>query len=265
MFLIKKSNKSKAKFYKNTSIFFSSKKNNKFKFFINKNPGHNKLGKITVRHKKKINKNLNVSINFSRNFLGINLTVIETIYLNKKKPYLMLVKNKYNSISYFLKPHGIFLSSKIRNFIFNIDYLKKKNININMKSIGNLIPLFFFKTNDLMFNLISNLFKNFYFCISGGTYIKVLYKSYCQNFLFVILPSKKQIKLPVNFFAVLGRNSNKNKKKHVVGLAGNSFKLGKRSSVRGVAMNPVDHPNGGRTKTNSPEKSPWGWIAKKSK
>jgi ribosomal protein L2 len=35
--------------------------------------------------------------------------------------------------------------------------------------------------------------------------------------------------------------------------------------VRGVAMNPVDHPNGGRTKSCSPELSPWGWIAKKNK
>jgi large subunit ribosomal protein L2 len=36
-------------------------------------------------------------------------------------------------------------------------------------------------------------------------------------------------------------------------------------SVRGVAQNPVDHPNGGRTKTNKPERSPWGWVAKKGK
>jgi len=256
MFLIKKSNKSKAKFFKNTSIFFSSKKNNKFKFFINKNPGHNKLGKITVRHKRKKIKNLNISINFSRNFLGKNLIVLENLYLNKKKPFLMLVKNKYNSISYFLKPHGIFLNTKIRNFIFNMDDLKKKNINIKVKAIGNLISLNFFKTNDFIFNLVSNLFNSFNFCKSGGTYIKVMYKSFCQKFLYVNLPSKKQIKLNIKFFAVLGRNSNKNKKKHIIGLAGVAFKLGTRSSVRGVAMNPVDHPNGGRTKTNSPEKSP---------
>jgi large subunit ribosomal protein L2 len=35
--------------------------------------------------------------------------------------------------------------------------------------------------------------------------------------------------------------------------------------VRGVAMNPVDHPHGGRTKSSSPEISPWGWVAKKNK
>ena len=35
--------------------------------------------------------------------------------------------------------------------------------------------------------------------------------------------------------------------------------------VRGVAMNPVDHPHGGRTKTNQPEVSKWGWVAKHSR
>ena len=38
-----------------------------------------------------------------------------------------------------------------------------------------------------------------------------------------------------------------------------------KSCVRGVAMNPVDHPHGGNTKTNKPEVSKWGWIAKHSK
>jgi len=40
---------------------------------------------------------------------------------------------------------------------------------------------------------------------------------------------------------------------------------GRKSMVRGVAMNPVDHPHGGRTKTNSPEVSIWGWVAKISR
>ena len=41
--------------------------------------------------------------------------------------------------------------------------------------------------------------------------------------------------------------------------------MGFRPNVRGVAMNPVDNPHGGRTKTNSPELTPWGKIAKKNK
>jgi len=56
----------------------------------------------------------------------------------------------------------------------------------------------------------------------------------------------------------VGRNSNISKKFNIFGKAGLVKKLGFNSNVRGVAMNPVDHPHGGRTKTNSPQKSVWG-------
>ena len=69
-----------------------------------------------------------------------------------------------------------------------------------------------------------------------------------------------------NWFSTcfIGRNSNVYDKYSVLGNYKNNFFLKKKQSVRGVAMNPVDHPHGGRTKTNKPEVSPWGWIAKKS-
>jgi large subunit ribosomal protein L2 len=54
----------------------------------------------------------------------------------------------------------------------------------------------------------------------------------------------------------LGRVSNIFKKKEIVGKAGRNVLKGSRPSTRGVAMNPVDHPHGGRTKTNSPELTP---------
>jgi len=61
--------------------------------------------------------------------------------------------------------------------------------------------------------------------------------------------------VPESSLVFLGRNANINKKFSVLGKAGLSRKLGFNPIVRGVAMNPVDHPNGGRTKTNSPSKS----------
>jgi len=54
----------------------------------------------------------------------------------------------------------------------------------------------------------------------------------------------------------LGRASNIFNDKQFFVKAGHSRKLGFKSKVRGVAMNPVDHPHGGRTKTNSPELTP---------
>jgi large subunit ribosomal protein L2 len=60
----------------------------------------------------------------------------------------------------------------------------------------------------------------------------------------------------------LGRNSNYLNKYSVIGSAKWLSFFKKRPTVRGVAKNPVDHPHGGRTKTNNPEVSPWGWVTK---
>ena len=57
---------------------------------------------------------------------------------------------------------------------------------------------------------------------------------------------------------VLGRNSQIDHKYRILGKAGVCIKSGKKSKSRGVARNPVDHPHGGRTKTNQPEVSIWG-------
>lgn len=66
-------------------------------------------------------------------------------------------------------------------------------------------------------------------------------------------------------FALLGRNSNIFHSFQVQGNAGINRNYGYRPKTRGVAMNPVDHPHGGRTKSNKPEVSIWGWIAKKNR
>ena len=70
------------------------------------------------------------------------------------------------------------------------------------------------------------------------------------------LPSGKECKAPLTSFAVLGRNSNLRHKRELIGKAGANRLAGIRPTVRGVAMNPVDHPHGGRTKTVQPEVSP---------
>ncbi len=63
----------------------------------------------------------------------------------------------------------------------------------------------------------------------------------------------------------LGKNSQPDYIYNRLGKAGINLILGKKPKVRGVARNPVDHPHGGRTKTNQPEVSIWGWVAKRNK
>ena len=76
--------------------------------------------------------------------------------------------------------------------------------------------------------------------------------------LCIIEPVGKVKEISTESFATLGVVSNTLNKSTVYGKAGVSRLLGRRSVVRGVAMNPVDHPHGGRTNGGRPSCTPWG-------
>jgi large subunit ribosomal protein L2 len=79
---------------------------------------------------------------------------------------------------------------------------------------------------------------------------------------FVQLPTKKTFWVSWYCVGTSGRASNIESNKQFLTKAGINRHKNIRPTVRGVAMNPVDHPHGGRCKTNSPEVTPWSRIAK---
>jgi large subunit ribosomal protein L2 len=83
-----------------------------------------------------------------------------------------------------------------------------------------------------------------------------------KNFVKLKLPSGKIVELENKCFATLGSVSNPNHSLCILGKAGKKRYKSKRSIVRGVAMNPVDHPHGGRTNGGRPSVSPWGKLTK---
>lgn len=150
------------------------------------------------------------------------------------------------------------------------NYLNQKNFVSNLpqkfwinKLPGSLVLLKFLPKASVFSNIfINNVCK---YSLSNGTFCQILEVFYDYNLIKIVLPSK-QTKLVSGWsFVFLGRNSKKEFKFNRLGKAGINFLLGKKSKVRGVARNPVDHPHGGRTKTNQPEVSIWGWVAKKNK
>jgi len=78
----------------------------------------------------------------------------------------------------------------------------------------------------------------------------------------VKLSSKKVVELPITSYATLGVVGNENWNLTVKGKAGRNRLLGRRPIVRGIAMNPVDHPHGGRTNGGRPWVTPWGLPCK---
>jgi large subunit ribosomal protein L2 len=91
---------------------------------------------------------------------------------------------------------------------------------------------------------------------SAGLYFQIIQKD--LNICKVRLPSGLIKKTPIDSFGTMGIVSNFQYSSIYLGKAGRSRLLGIRPSVRGIAMNPVDHPHGGRTNGGRPSVTPWG-------
>ena len=93
---------------------------------------------------------------------------------------------------------------------------------------------------------------------ANGTYSQVIEIYYDMKLSLIKLPSGEEKYFNSYSFCTIGRNYNYLYNNSNLSKAGNLKIFGKKPKVRGVAKNPVDHPHGGRTKTNQPEVSPWG-------
>lgn len=175
--------------------------------------------------------------------------VLAIYKLSNARPFFAFVKNRLGFCSIVYLPHKIFLGSILKFFYC-------KSLFLETRQNGFFLKLSLFKAGDYVCNIFlrSNVQKKW--ALSAGAYCKVLYKTHCENFLVLQLPSGVEKRVSTKFFGILGRFSNIYHKKEQVGSAGFSNKLGVRPSVRGIAMNPVDHPHGGRTNTIKPEVSP---------
>ena len=175
-----------------------------------------------------------------------------------------LIKYKYkNYLFFFCSSNGIFFLNNASSGLFLGDYI-----------FNNFLPYIFFKNFKLgSYNFLFFFDKYLYvnsicvknkliFAKSNGTFIYIEKIDFELKLLFLKLPSGKNLIVNFFVFGYLGRNLGYNNKFCVVSKAGLNKKILKKNNVRGVAMNPVDHPHGGRTKTNKPEVSLWGWIAK---
>jgi ribosomal protein L2 len=112
------------------------------------------------------------------------------------------------------------------------------------------LKIFFFS------NLEIKKKKNFFFFISAnGCYGKIFFFSFELNLIYFFFPSQKIFKCSFYCFSKFGRNAKIKKKYEIDGKSNYFLKFFKKKKVRGVAKNPIDHPHGGRTKTNKPEVS----------
>jgi large subunit ribosomal protein L2 len=236
----------------NIKKFLFSKNNrilrNGIKGFQQNKGRSKKTGHITNWHKGGGRKKIFRKINFENK--GYNSLTVIVMYDPFRKTLL--------NLNFDLERHRFFRTLNIESLfpgtLTSCNY-NPKNLMLGYRSKLLEIPI-----GTVISSISSNKAKT-QFVRSAGTFGIVIQKDF-HNVL-IKLPSNKFLKLNVNHsFATLGKNSNSEQKFIKLGKAGSSRLIGKRPITRGVAMNPCDHPHGGRTSGGRHSVSPWGLPTK---
>ena len=184
--------------------------------------------------------------------------LLNFLHYFKNRTTIGVVKFTNGAYANIRTAHGLLPGSVIKTANYPAYFYKSFNL-------GDTILLHWLEPKITFFNIINITTKEAVYTKAAGTFSVFVYLNKEKNYSKIKLPSG-DYKFFYNYtFVTLGRNSNVYSKYRVIGKAGDNVKIGLRPSVRGIAMNPVDHPHGGRAKTNSPERTPWGKIAKKNK
>jgi large subunit ribosomal protein L2 len=193
--------------------------------------GRNNKGRITIRHKGGGHKRLYRLIDFKRNKYDVDGKVMSIEYDPNRNAFISLIQYEDGEKRYILHPENL----KIGDIIS-----AGTNSSINT---GNSLPLDKIPLGTDVHNVELFPGKGGQLIRAAGTSAKILAK---ENDFVVLRLSSKEIRLfKKECTATIGRISNSDFYNVVLGKAGRSRWLGIRPTVRGSAMNPVDHPHGG--------------------
>lgn len=199
---------------------------------LSKSGGRNSRGRISVRRRGGGHKRLYRIIDFKRDKIGVP-GVVDTIeYDPNRSAFISLIKYKDGEKRYILAP----LDLKVGHPVISED----KQVDILP---GNAMPLKVIPLGTVIHNIELRKNKGGQLARSAGTGAQVLAKEgkYAQ----VRMPSTEIRKVHLDCRATIGQIGNLDYQHISIGKAGRNRWKGKRPSVRGTAMNPVDHPHGG--------------------
>jgi large subunit ribosomal protein L2 len=181
--------------------------------------------------------------------------VVETIeYDPNRSANIALIRYIDGQRAYIIAPEGLTVGNSVVN---------KADATLET---GNILPLSKIPLNTYIHNIELKPGKGAQIARSAGTQAEIVARE--GEYVQVKLPSGEIRRISQDCKAVIGRVGNADHSKVVSGSAGRSRWLGKRPKVRGVAMNPVDHPMGGgegKTSGGGHPVSPWGKKAKGKK
>lgn len=214
---------------------------------VSKSGGRNNNGRITSRHRGGGHKRLYRVIDFKRTKFDVSAVVERIEYDPNRSAFIALLKYDDGEQAYIIAPQRLQEGDRV--------------IAANRADIkpGNAMPMENMPVGTIIHNVEMKPGRGGQMARAAGTYVQLIGKD--SGYAQLRLTSGELRMVPAKCMATVGAVSNADNKNQNISKAGRSRWLGKRPKVRGVAMNPVDHPHGGgegRTSGGRHPVSPWG-------
>jgi large subunit ribosomal protein L2 len=210
--------------------------------------GRNNLGRVTARYQGGGHKKSYRLVDFKRRKFEVEATVERLEYDPNRTAFIALIKYEDGELSYILAPQRLAAGDKVIS--------SEKGADVKP---GNTMPLQYIPVGSIVHNVEMKPGKGGQMARSAGTYVQLVGRD--QGMAILRLNSGEQRLVHGSCLATIGAVSNPDHGNTNDGKAGRSIWKGKRPHVRGVAMNPVDHPHGGgegRTSGGRHPVTPWG-------
>jgi large subunit ribosomal protein L2 len=209
--------------------------------------GRNSQGKLTVRHQGGGHKRLYRVIDWKRDKFGVPARIATVEYDPNRSARIALLHYADGDKRYILLPHGLRVGDTVAS-----------GPDVEART-GNALPLTRIPLGTQIHNVELSRGRGGQIVRSAGSSAQLLAKE--GEMATIRLPSGEVRRVRADCMATVGQVSNLDHENQKIGKAGRSRHLGRRPQVRGVVMNPNDHPHGGgegKSPTGMPPKTPWG-------
>jgi len=216
--------------------------------------GRNNHGHITAHHRGGGHKRRLRLVDFKRRKFDVTATVERLEYDPNRSGFIALIKDADGELAYILAPQRLKAGDQV---------VSGERVDIKP---GNAMPLANMPVGTIVHNVELKKGRGGQLARSAGTYAQLVGKD--AGYAQIKLNSGELRMVPAECLATVGAVSNPDQQNIVIGKAGRTRWLGHRPVVRGVAMNPVDHPHGGgegKTSGGRHPVTPWGKPTKGKK
>jgi large subunit ribosomal protein L2 len=216
-----------------------------------KSGGRNHHGHLTSFRKGGGHKQRYRIVDFKRRKFDVPATVERLEYDPNRTAFIALIRYDDGELSYILAPQRLRIGDKV---------VSGERSDIKP---GNALPLKNIPVGTIVHNVEMKPQAGGKLARAAGTFVQLVGRD--TDYALLRLGSGEVRRVHLECLATIGAVSNPDQQNIVIGKAGRSRWLGKRPVVRGIAMNPVDHPHGGRTNGGMHWVTPWGVSTKGKK